>query len=77
MVRLHRVTFTALHQHLGLTAELVTTTSPRKKSMAVSGQSPIRRNTQQQNMMPGSYEDSSCTPGKLLHIYNVQAFFTN
>jgi lysophospholipid hydrolase len=60
MVRLHRVTFTALHQHLGLTAELVTSTQ-RRKSVIFSS-SPTRRNTIYQPMYQ-SFDESSRTPG--------------
>ncbi|ODN06433.1 Neuropathy target esterase sws, partial [Orchesella cincta] len=42
MVRLNRVTFTALHQHLGLSHELVQ--APRRKTLTI-GASPLRRNT--------------------------------
>jgi hypothetical protein len=56
MVRLNRVTFTALHQHLGLSHELVQ--APRRKSIAFLS-SPIRRNT----TVIGSLDDNSPTPG--------------
>lgn len=41
MVRLQRVTFTALHQHLGLSAELVNPGAQRKK-MSPYNQSPVK-----------------------------------
>lgn len=41
MVRLQRVTFTALHQYLGLSAELVNQGSHKKKQSPFSG-SPVR-----------------------------------
>lgn len=65
MVRLNRVTFTALHQHLGLSHELVQN-SARRKAINLQQQqvSPVRRNTlhhlhpqtpmQQQQQMEGS-----------------------
>lgn len=44
MVRLQRVTFTALHQYLGLSAELVNQGSHKKKHSSVTG-SPVRSRT--------------------------------
>ncbi|CAK9810264.1 Neuropathy target esterase sws [Anthophora plagiata] len=46
MVRLQRVTFTALHQYLGLSAELVNPGSHKKKQSPFSG-SPIRSKTKE------------------------------
>nr|XP_012224243.1 PREDICTED: neuropathy target esterase sws isoform X2 [Linepithema humile] len=46
MVRLQRVTFTALHQYLGLSAELVNPGSHRKKQSPFSG-SPVRSRTRE------------------------------
>jgi len=60
MVRLNRVTFTALHQHLGLSHELVQ--APRRKSVIGTG-SPTRRNTMMH--FPGSFEDTNRTPGSV------------
>ena len=60
MVRLNRVTFTALHQHLGLSHELVQ--APRRKSMAYQG-SPSRRNT---GYFAAGSADDNTTPGKYL-----------
>jgi lysophospholipid hydrolase len=59
MVRLNRVTFTALHQHLGLSHELVQ--APRRKSMAFPV-SPVRRNT---GYVPNSTEENTTTPGTI------------
>lgn len=60
MVRLNRVTFTALHQHLGLSQELVQ--APRRRSIAFQA-SPVRRNT---GFTSGSLEDNTPTPGIFL-----------
>ncbi|XP_026669648.1 neuropathy target esterase sws isoform X2 [Ceratina calcarata] len=46
MVRLQRVTFTALHQYLGLSAELVNQGSHKKKQSPFSG-SPVRSRTKE------------------------------
>jgi lysophospholipid hydrolase len=46
MVRLQRVTFTALHQYLGLSAELVNQGMHKKKHSSVSG-SPVRSRTRE------------------------------
>lgn len=46
MVRLQRVTFTALHQYLGLSAELVNQGSHKKKHSSVTG-SPVRSRTRE------------------------------
>lgn len=46
MVRLQRVTFTALHQYLGLSAELVNQGSYKKKHSPFSG-SPVRSRTRE------------------------------
>lgn len=46
MVRLQRVTFTALHQYLGLSAELVNPGSHKKKQSPFSG-SPVRSRTRE------------------------------
>lgn len=60
MVRLQRVTFTALHQYLGLSAELVNQGSHKKKQSPFSG-SPVRSRTREnfasQNMesVPGMF----------------------
>jgi len=62
MIRLHRVTFTALHQHLGLTTELITPSVPRRKSVPYS-QSPTRRNTMVHPMYT-SCDETSKTPGE-------------
>lgn len=59
MVRLQRVTFTALHQYLGLSAELVNQGSHKKKQSPFSG-SPVRSRTREnfalQNVdVPGTF----------------------
>lgn len=60
MVRLQRVTFTALHQYLGLSAELVNQGSHKKKQSPFSG-SPVRSRTREnfalQNIenVPGTF----------------------
>lgn len=46
MVRLQRVTFTALHQYLGLSAELVNQGLQKKKQSPFSG-SPVRSRTKE------------------------------
>ena len=46
MVRLQRVTFTALHQYLGLSAELVNQGTHKKKHSPFSG-SPVRSRTRE------------------------------
>lgn len=46
MVRLQRVTFTALHQYLGLSAELVNPGMQKKKNSPFSG-SPVRSRTRE------------------------------
>ena len=46
MVRLQRVTFTALHQYLGLSAEIVNQGSHKKKQSPFSG-SPVRTRTKE------------------------------
>lgn len=46
MVRLQRVTFTALHQYLGLSAELVNQGPHKKKQSPFSG-SPVRSRTKE------------------------------
>lgn len=62
MVRLQRVTFTALHQYLGLSAELVNQGTHKKKQSPFSG-SPVRsrpkenfstQNTENQFSMPAT-----------------------
>lgn len=52
MVRLQRVTFTALHQYLGLSAELVNQGSYKKKHSSVAG-SPVRSRTRENFNLPG------------------------
>ena len=61
MVRLQRVTFTALHQYLGLSAELVNQGSHKKKHSSVSG-SPVRSRTRENFSMPTS-DNVSSYPG--------------
>lgn len=46
MVRLQRVTFTTLHQYLGLSAELVNQGTHKKKQSPFSG-SPVRSRTRE------------------------------
>lgn len=46
MVRLQRVTFTALHQYLGLSAELINQGSHKKRHSPFSG-SPVRSRTRE------------------------------
>lgn len=50
MVRLQRVTFTALHQYLGLSAELINQGSQKKKFSTVGG-SPVRKITRDNSAM--------------------------
>lgn len=71
MVRLNRVTFTALHQHLGLSHELVQAPN-RRRSMAFQT-SPLRRNT---GYIPPA-EDNSTTPGEnTINAYGDYLFGT-
>lgn len=62
MVRLQRVTFTALHQYLGLSAELVNQGSHKKKQSPFSG-SPVRSRTREnftsQNMESSIFPSST------------------
>ncbi|XP_076755924.1 patatin like phospholipase domain containing sws isoform X3 [Xylocopa sonorina] len=60
MVRLQRVTFTALHQYLGLSAELVNQGSHKKKQSPFSG-SPVRSRTKE-NFSTQNIENQSYTP---------------
>ncbi|CAG7837535.1 unnamed protein product [Allacma fusca] len=69
MVRLHRVTFTALHQHLGLSSELVT--APRRKSVAFNS-SPAKRGGGAHTNV-GSYEENNRTPDLLDSDYTGQS----
>lgn len=59
MVRLQRVTFTALHQYLGLSAELVNQGSHKKKQSPFSG-SPVRSRTKE-NCSTQNIENQSNT----------------
>ncbi|KAK2579633.1 hypothetical protein KPH14_011561 [Odynerus spinipes] len=61
MVRLQRVTFTALHQYLGLSAELVNPGSHKKKQSPFSG-SPVRSRTRE-NFAAQSADTMSNTAG--------------
>ncbi|XP_034948217.1 neuropathy target esterase sws isoform X1 [Chelonus insularis] len=73
MVRLQRVTFTALHQYLGLSAELVNQGSHKKKHSPFSG-SPVRSRTRENfpqipdnaPVSAGEISDPSDTPQDLL-----------
>lgn len=62
MVRLQRVTFTTLHQYLGLSAELVNQGTHKKKQSPFSG-SPVRSRTREnfnvQNIDGGSAPSTS------------------
>ncbi|XP_031849503.1 patatin like phospholipase domain containing sws isoform X1 [Nomia melanderi] len=60
MVRLQRVTFTALHQYLGLSAELVNQGTHKKKQSPFSG-SPVRSRTKE-NFSTQNTENLSFTP---------------
>ncbi|XP_008209646.1 neuropathy target esterase sws isoform X2 [Nasonia vitripennis] len=63
MVRLQRVTFTALHQYLGLSAELVNQGSHKKKHSSVSQMgSPVRSRTRENFNLPVS-ENATSYPG--------------
>ncbi|XP_014604294.1 PREDICTED: neuropathy target esterase sws isoform X1 [Polistes canadensis] len=53
MVRLQRVTFTALHQYLGLSAELVNQGTHKKKQSSFSG-SPVRSRTRENFATPSA-----------------------
>lgn len=61
MVRLQRVTFTALHQYLGLSAELVNQGSHKKKHSSVTG-SPVRSRTRE-NFSGVPAENAGSYPG--------------
>ncbi|XP_053987250.1 neuropathy target esterase sws isoform X1 [Hylaeus volcanicus] len=58
MVRLQRVTFTALHQYLGLSAELVNQGTHKKKQSPFSG-SPVRSRTKENFATPNTEYQSS------------------
>lgn len=62
MVRLQRVTFTALHQYLGLSAELVNPSSHKKKHSSVTG-SPVRSRTRENFAMPSADNIMNSYPG--------------
>ncbi|XP_043254302.1 neuropathy target esterase sws isoform X2 [Colletes gigas] len=59
MVRLQRVTFTALHQYLGLSAELVNQGTHKKKQSPFSG-SPVRSRTKENFMTQNT--ENQCFP---------------
>ena len=67
MVRLQRVTFTALHQYLGLSAELVNQGSHKKKHSSVSG-SPVRSRTRENFAVPPAENTNSYPGSSDLHI---------
>lgn len=62
MVRLQRVTFTALHQYLGLSAELVNQGTHKKKQSPFSG-SPVRSKTRENFGNQGADGMSASFPG--------------
>lgn len=61
MVRLQRVTFTTLHQYLGLSAELVNQGTHKKKQSPFSG-SPVRSRTRENFAMQNT-DGGSAVPG--------------
>ncbi|XP_018347988.1 PREDICTED: neuropathy target esterase sws isoform X2 [Trachymyrmex septentrionalis] len=69
MVRLQRVTFTALHQYLGLSAELVNQGSHKKKQSPFSG-SPVRSRTRE-NFASQNMENVPIFPIGTSEIYDT------
>lgn len=68
MVRLQRVTFTALHQYLGLSAELVNQGSYRnKKHSSITG-SPVRSRTRENFANMPTSENISNLSGPQDHL---------
>ncbi|XP_018378031.1 PREDICTED: neuropathy target esterase sws isoform X3 [Trachymyrmex cornetzi] len=69
MVRLQRVTFTALHQYLGLSAELVNQGSHKKKQSPFSG-SPVRSRTRE-NFASQNMENVPIFPVSTSEMYDT------
>ncbi|XP_011630259.1 neuropathy target esterase sws isoform X2 [Pogonomyrmex barbatus] len=70
MVRLQRVTFTALHQYLGLSAELVNQGSHKKKQSPFSG-SPVRSRTRENFASQNTEIISSALPIGVSEIHDT------
>lgn len=70
MVRLQRVTFTALHQYLGLSAELVNQGSHKKKQSPFSG-SPVRSRTRENFTLQNIENASSTFPSEMHDISDI------
>jgi lysophospholipid hydrolase len=70
MVRLQRVTFTALHQYLGLSAELVNQGSHKKKQSPFSG-SPVRSRTRENFASQNIESVSSIFPIGMSEIHDT------
>ncbi|XP_020706315.2 neuropathy target esterase sws isoform X5 [Athalia rosae] len=73
MVRLQRVTFTALHQYLGLSAELVNPGTHKKKYSPFSG-SPVRSRTRENFAAPNPDNNASSGPGNNEHAGGSEIF---
>ncbi|CAN8020157.1 unnamed protein product, partial [Ixodes persulcatus] len=71
MIRLHRVTFTALHNYLGLTTQLMRTTAPAKRAPNLSPKSsPSRassRKTSQASGFTMAPVSMASFPGEMVH----------
>ncbi|XP_012527947.1 neuropathy target esterase sws isoform X2 [Monomorium pharaonis] len=74
MVRLQRVTFTALHQYLGLSAELVNQGSHKKKQSPFSG-SPVRSRTKENFALQNMESVSSTLPIGTLEMHDTSEVF--
>lgn len=70
MVRLQRVTFTALHQYLGLSAELVNQGTHKKKQSPFSG-SPVRSRTKESFVLQNTESTSGVYPASTSEIHDV------
>lgn len=70
MVRLQRVTFTALHQYLGLSAELVNPGSHKKKQSPFSG-SPVRSRTRENFALQNVESTTGIFPIGVLEMHDM------
>ncbi|XP_040062016.1 neuropathy target esterase sws [Ixodes scapularis] len=71
MIRLHRVTFTALHNYLGLTTQLMRTTAPAKRAPNLSPKSsPSRASSRKTSQASGfvmAPVSMASFPGEMVH----------
>lgn len=74
MVRLQRVTFTALHQYLGLSAELVNQGTHKKKQSPFSG-SPVRSRTKENFNAPNTENQFSAPVATSLEQHDTSETF--